>query len=138
MVFSPDILRIKSIKTRKGNIAGVEIPVFDGAEFENVSYDLYTTPPWLDLAVEKMKQAFLVDLEAQVVEEQARRLEHELRVTSQRVNLFEKVKIPEAQFNIKKINVFLGDQQTSAVVRGKISKKKLAQRDAAAKEEATA
>ena len=52
-------------------------------------------------------------------------LEAELRTTSQRVNLFEKVKIPEAKENIRIIQVFLGDQQTAAVVRGKISKKKL-------------
>ena len=52
-------------------------------------------------------------------------LEKELRSTSQRVNLFEKVKIPEAKENIRVIQVYLGDQQTAAVVRGKISKKKL-------------
>ena len=52
-------------------------------------------------------------------------LEKELRSTSQRVNLFEKVKIPEAKDNIRVIGVYLGDQQTAAVVRGKISKKKL-------------
>jgi V/A-type H+-transporting ATPase subunit D len=38
------------------------------------------------------------------------------------VNLFEKVKIPETKVSIKKIQVYLGDQQTSAVVRGKIAK----------------
>ena len=49
----------------------------------------------------------------------------ELKQTSQRVNLFEKVKIPEAIENIRVIEVYLGDQQTAAVVRGKIAKKKL-------------
>ena len=39
--------------------------------------------------------------------------------------LFEKVKIPETKANIKKITVYLGDQQVAAVVRGKISKKNL-------------
>ena len=52
-------------------------------------------------------------------------LGRELRVTSQRVNLFEKVKIPQTKDNIRKIQIYLGDQQTSAVVRGKISKRKL-------------
>ena len=55
----------------------------------------------------------------------ARDLERELRATAQRVNLFEKVKIPEAKENIRVIGIYLGDQQTSAVVRGKIAKKKL-------------
>ncbi|MDR0997707.1 MAG: V-type ATP synthase subunit D [Treponema sp.] len=121
-IFTPDILRITRIKTAQGNIAGVAIPLFEGADFESAPYDLARTPLWLDLAVEKLKQAFLVDLEAGVVEEQRRRLDHELRITTQRVNLFEKIKIPETRGNIKKIQVYLGDQQTSAVVRGKIAK----------------
>ncbi|MDR1971534.1 MAG: V-type ATP synthase subunit D [Treponema sp.] len=121
-VFTPEILTITAIKTAQGNIAGVPIPLFQGADFETAPYDLARTPLWLDFAVEKLKQAFLIDLETSVVEEQRRRLDHELRVTTQRVNLFEKVKIPETKGNIKKIQVYLGDQQTSAVVRGKIAK----------------
>ena len=121
-IFTPDILKISSLRTSIGNIAGVSIPIFEGADFEISPYDLARTPLWLDIAVEKMKQVLLLDLEAQVVEEQRKRLEHELRITTQRVNLFEKIKIPEAKGNIKKIQVYLGDQQTSAVVRGKIAK----------------
>ncbi|MDR2177258.1 MAG: V-type ATP synthase subunit D [Treponema sp.] len=121
-VFTPEILTITRIKTARGNIAGVPIPLFEGAEFETAPYDLVRKPLWLDFAVEKLKRAFLIDLESGVVEEQRRRLDHELRVTTQRVNLFEKIKIPETRGNIKKIQVYLGDQQTSAVVRGKIAK----------------
>ncbi len=121
-VFTPDILKITKLKTGMGNIAGVAIPVFEGAEFQVSPYDLFGTSLWLDAAVEKMSQALLLDLEAEIVEEQRKRLDHELRVTTQRVNLFEKVKIPETKGSIKKIQVYLGDQQTSAVVRGKIAK----------------
>ena len=122
-IFTPDMLRITSILTREGNIAGVPIPVFDGAEFEIAEYDLIETPLWLDLAVENMKKVLHLDLEVQILEEQRRLLKKELQTTSQRVNLFEKIKIPEAKSNIKKIGVYLGDQQTAAVVRGKISKR---------------
>lgn len=72
-----------------------------------------------------MEQALSLDLEANVLDEQVRLLNIELRTTTQRVNLFEKVKIPETKANIKKITVYLGDQQVAAVVRGKISKKNL-------------
>ncbi|MDR1900818.1 MAG: V-type ATP synthase subunit D [Treponema sp.] len=122
-IFSPDILRITAIKTAEGNIAGVSIPLFQGAEFAIAAYDLARMPLWLDTAVERLKQVLLLDLEAQTLEEQRRRLDHELRVTTQRVNLFEKIKIPETKENIKKIQVYLGDQQTAAVVRGKIAKR---------------
>jgi V/A-type H+-transporting ATPase subunit D len=122
-VFTPEIVRIAAVKTAQGNIAGVAIPLFEGAEFTVAPYDLLTTPLWLDTAVEKMQRVLLLDLEAQIVEEQRKRLDHELRVTTQRVNLFEKIKIPETRENIKKIQVYLGDQQTAAVVRGKIAKR---------------
>jgi V/A-type H+-transporting ATPase subunit D len=59
------------------------------------------------------------------LEKQIELLSRELRITSQRVNLFEKVKIPQTKENIRKIGIYLGDQQTAAVVRGKIAKKKL-------------
>jgi len=120
--FTKNILKIVSLRTGHGNVAGVVIPIFEGADFETAPYDLARTPAWLDKAVEAMKKVLLLDLEAQVVEEQLKRLDKELRTTTQRVNLFEKVKIPEARGNIKKIQVYLGDQQTAAVVRGKIAK----------------
>ncbi|MDR3131433.1 MAG: V-type ATP synthase subunit D [Treponema sp.] len=125
-VFTQCILKITGVKTSAGNIAGVAIPVFEGAEFAVEAYDLINTPLWLDTAVERMKQMLLLNLEIETLEEQRQRLNRELRVTTQRVNLFEKIKIPETRGNIKKIQVYLGDQQTSAVVRGKIAKRGLA------------
>jgi V/A-type H+-transporting ATPase subunit D len=122
-VFTPDILKITSMQLGEGNVAGVSIPIFEGAEFETLQYDLLEKPLWLDHAVDNMKKALLLDLQIQNMQEQQRRLRKELQTTSQRVNLFEKIKIPEAKANIKKIGVYLGDQQTAAVVRGKISKR---------------
>jgi V/A-type H+-transporting ATPase subunit D len=76
-----------------------------------------------------MEKAMSLDLEAEVLDEQVKLLEKELLSTSQRVNLFEKVKIPETEENIKKISIYMADQQVSAVVRSKISKRKIAARD---------
>ena len=121
-IFTKDILKVAYIKTGSGNIAGVPIPVFEGADFNIANYDLIKTPLWLDTAVERMKKILILELEAEVVEEQKKRLDKELRTTTQRVNLFEKIKIPETREVIKKIQVYLGDQQTAAVVRGKIAK----------------
>lgn len=130
--FTPDMVTVRNIKKGIGNIAGVNIPVYEGAEFSRGDYDLYATPLWIDLAADRMEKALSLDLEVSVLDEQVRLLSRELRTTTQRVNLFEKVKIPEAKQNIKKISVYLGDQQVSAVVRSKISKKKIDARNAAA------
>jgi len=123
--FKPDMVTVSNIKKGYGNIAGVTIPVYEGADFSRGDYDLYETPIWIDLAADRMEKALSLDLEAEVLDEQVRLLSNELRTTTQRVNLFEKVKIPETKANIKKISVYLGDEQTAAVVRSKISKKKL-------------
>ena len=123
--FKPDMVTVKNIKKGTGNIAGVTIPIYEGADFGRGDYDLYETPLWIDMAADRMEKALSLDLEAEVLDEQVRLLSQELRTTTQRVNLFEKVKIPETKANIKKITVYLGDEQVAAVVRSKISKKKL-------------
>lgn len=123
--FTPDMVSVRNIKKGVGNIAGVTIPIYEGADFSRGDYDLYETPLWIDLAADRMEQALSLDLEAEVLDEQVALLSKELRTTTQRVNLFEKVKIPETKENIRKISVFLGDQQVAAVVRSKISKRKL-------------
>ena len=123
--FSSDMVTVKNIKKGTGNIAGVTIPIYEGADFSRGEYDLYSTPLWVDMAADRMEKALSLDLEAEVLDEQVRLLSQELRTTTQRVNLFEKVKIPQAKANIKKISVYLGDEQTAAVVRSKTSKKKL-------------
>lgn len=129
--FPDGIITVSNIRKGYGNIAGVEIPTFEGADFARGDYDLYETPLWVDIAANHMEKAMLLDLEAEVLYEQVRLLEAELLATSQRVNLFEKVKIPETQENIRKISIYLADQQVSAVVRSKISKRKIAARDSA-------
>lgn len=123
--FKPEMVTVKNIKKGWGNIAGVAIPIYEGADFSRGDYDLYETPLWIDMAADRMEKALSLDLEAEVLDEQVRFLSKELRTTTQRVNLFEKVKIPETKANIKKISVYLGDEQVAAVVRSKISKKKL-------------
>ena len=128
--FPQDVIEVSNIRKGRGNIAGVDIPTFEGADFSRKDYDLYSTPLWVDIAANHMEKAMLLDLEAEVLDEQVRLLEAELLATSQRVNLFEKVKIPETQENIKKISIYMADQQVSAVVRSKISKRKIAIRNA--------
>jgi V/A-type H+-transporting ATPase subunit D len=125
------LISVAKIRTGLGNIAGVEIPVFEGAEFTIRDYDLFAKPLWIDKAVDRIRARLLLDLEILVLREQIVRLASELRTTTQRVNLFEKVKIPETQENIRKIRISLGDQQTAQVVRGKIAKRKVVERSAA-------
>ncbi|UEQ06754.1 V-type ATP synthase subunit D [Borrelia hermsii] len=120
-----DWIQIRRVVRSFANIAGITIPVFDSVEYEDIKHDLLLTPYWVDKGIEAIKRVIQVKAEIEVLNEQTRLLETELNTTSQRVNLFEKVMIPAAKINIKKINVYLGDQQTAAVVRGKMAKASL-------------
>ncbi len=53
-------------------------------------------------------------------------LEEAVRKATQRVNLVEKVLIPRSRAHIKKIRIYLSDEERAAVVRSKIAKKKRA------------
>ncbi len=119
------LVKVQEVDLGSINIAGVEVPVYEGIVYENIAYDLMHYPLWVDAGVKKLQEIFAIDIELSILERQAALLAAELRITTQRVNLFEKVKIPETKENIRNINIFLGDQQTAAVVRGKMSKSKL-------------
>lgn len=121
--FAPYI-KVAEIKRSSGNIAGVTIPLFESLSFEEGLPDLFETPAWVDAGIDLLRQLIRLRIERQIIEEQYRLLSDELRTTSQRVNLFEKVKIPECRENIRVIRIFMGDQQTAAVARSKIAKGK--------------
>lgn len=121
-------VKIARIEKRFENIAGVEIPLYEGVTFEPINYDLFTTPPWLDAAISEIRSMTEAKAELVVAEERKKALENELRDVSIRVNLFEKNLIPKAMQNIKKIKIFLGDQQLAAVSQAKVAKTKIEER----------
>jgi V/A-type H+-transporting ATPase subunit D len=128
LVEAPEIrhwLILKKITTVNKNIAGVEMPVFEHVDFEPAEYDLFLTPLWVDAGLEVLKDMVSLREEIRVIEQGIFILNHELRITTQRVNLFEKVKIPGAKEAIRLIKISLGDQMTNAVGRSKIAKNKI-------------
>lgn len=116
------LVKVKGVKTGTANIAGVAIPTFEAIETEVKPVDVWATPAWVDAAVETTTQVLSLQCERAVYEEQRRLVTEELQQTSQRVNLFEKVKIPQCKEAIRVIKIALGDEQTAAVTRGKIAK----------------
>jgi V/A-type H+-transporting ATPase subunit D len=120
-----DIVQIIGIAKTSRNVAGVEVPVLKEVEFDIKEYSLFKTSLWFDDGVEIIKQLITLKAEKTIIEEQYRLIGIELRTTTQRVNLFEKVKIPECKENIRVIQIYLGDMNVAAVGRSKIAKKKI-------------
>ena len=126
------LVHVTGIRTGQANIAGVTIPTFEAVDTEVREIDAWSTPAWIDDAVEVTKKVLSIQCERAIYEEQRRLIAAELQQTSQRVNLFEKVRIPECKEAIRVIKIALGDEQTAAVTRGKIAKGRTASEEDAA------
>jgi V/A-type H+-transporting ATPase subunit D len=120
-----ELIALEDVRTEEGNIAGVNIRTLANVVFRKAEPDLFDTPTWIDEGTESVERLTRLRVDRELLREQRRRIAEELRITTQRVNLFEKVKIPECRENIRVIKIFLGDEQTAAVVRGKIAKRRV-------------
>lgn len=121
-------VKVTKIKKRYENIAGVDVPNLEALEFAPYEYDLFDTPVWVDSVVIGLRGLAEAYIRIEVAKEKKIALEKELREVSIRVNLFEKILIPRAIGNIKKIKIFLGDQQLAAVCQAKVAKTKIEER----------
>jgi V/A-type H+-transporting ATPase subunit D len=116
---------VLEVEKRYENIAGAEIPYFEDVLFKEPNYALFDSPLWIDDALALLRSLVIAKEKINVAKEKKAILEKELREVSIRVNLFEKVMIPRTQTNIKKIRVFLGDQQLASVAQAKVAKNKI-------------
>ena len=126
------LVKVRSVNTSVANVAGVTIPTFESIETDVKEVDMWETPAWVDSAVDTATRILSLQCERAIYEEQRRLITEELHQTSQRVNLFEKVKIPECKEAIRIIKIALGDEQTAAVTRGKIAKGRVPESEDAA------
>jgi V/A-type H+-transporting ATPase subunit D len=106
------------------NIVGTHLPTVSRITVKVKPYSVMATPHWVDNAVEALKEMLELKVVAQVNQRRLQLLNKAVSTITQRVNLFEKVLIPQAESNIKRIKVYLSDEQMAAVVRSKIAKRK--------------
>jgi V/A-type H+-transporting ATPase subunit D len=118
------LVSIRSVRIEEQNVLGTELPIAREVDFDVKDYSTLVTPFWVDLLVGKVEQLAELRVHLQVREERVKRLDYAARKITQRVNLFEKVLIPQARENIRRIVIFLSDQERAAVVRSKIAKNK--------------
>jgi V/A-type H+-transporting ATPase subunit D len=118
------LVSIDSVVIEEENIVGARLPVAREVKFKTAEYSTLAMPFWVDFLVEYLQRMATLRVHLQVRRERVARLRKQVRRITQRVNLFEKVLIPRARENIKRIQIGLGEQERSAVVRSKISKRK--------------
>lgn len=123
------LIRVLEVEIVEENLVGTRLPVAKAVRFELAEYSRMVMPFWVDLLVENLKQIAELRILRQVRQQRVKLLDHAARRITQRVNLFEKVLIPQSEASIRKIVIFLSDQERAAVVRSKIAKNKAGQKE---------
>lgn len=118
------LLRVRRVDLAEEDVLGLRLPILRAVEFDQARYSLLATPFWLDDLVTCLKEVATYRLRLQVYRERVNRMKGAVRRVSQRVNLFDKVLIPNAKRDIARIQIFLSDVERAAVVTSKIAKAK--------------
>ena len=118
------LVRMTGVEVSTENIAGIRVPRLDAVECETAPYSYLVRPPWVDRLVERLRDAAEQRLRARISGERAEILWKAVRRITQRVNLFDRILIPTAKENIRRIRVYLSDVDRDAVIRSKLSKAK--------------
>ena len=118
------LVRMTGVEVSTQNIAGIRVPRLDAVECETAPYSYLVRPPWVDRFVERLRDAAEQRLRARIIGERVEILGKAARRITQRVNLFDRILIPTAKENIRRIRVYLGDVDREAVIRSKLSKAK--------------
>ncbi|MGB5275625.1 MAG: V-type ATP synthase subunit D [Gammaproteobacteria bacterium] len=120
------LAKITDVSLGVENVVGTRLPTLEAVAIDVRDYPLMGKPFWVDSAAKLLCQMLELRVRAQVEERRLALLERAVKTITQRVNLFDKVLIPRARQNIKRIQIYLSDLETAAVVRSKISKRKRA------------
>lgn len=118
------LVRVTSFCVVTENVVGVKLPKLEDIVCELADYSPLARPAWVDVLVMRVRQAAIRRLEVTVAEQRVELLGKAVRRTTQRVNLFDRILIPTAKHNIKRIQIFLNDVERDAVVRSKLAKAK--------------
>ncbi len=116
------LVKVDTIEVGEENLVGVKLPVLQDVKCKVADYSMLAKPHWVDTMVEQLKQMVEQKTRVQVAADRVRLIAHAVRKTTQRVNLFDKILIPTAKANIKKIQIYLADAERAIVVNSKITK----------------
>ncbi|WP_149494917.1 V-type ATP synthase subunit D [Roseiconus lacunae] len=118
------LVSMNGYRVGEQNVVGTRLPTLEHVEFNVADYSRLATPAWVDILIERLKDAAEARVRARIAGERVKILDHAVRRITQRVNLFEKVLIPDAKKHIQRIRIFLGDAERAAVIASKLSKAK--------------
>ncbi|HOG18582.1 MAG: V-type ATP synthase subunit D [Syntrophaceae bacterium PtaU1.Bin231] len=116
-------IRIREVTLSVKNVAGLKVPQYCGVVFDDPAYSLFATPYVFEEVVAFTREAISMREAIRILRDQERVLWDGFRKTSQRINLYEQVLIVDCRENIRKITVYLQDQQAASVGVAKVAKR---------------
>lgn len=122
--FDTALVAIDQIRTTQGKLAGVFYKALDSITFRPITQSLLEKPRWTMQGVDLLKAVITASIQVYFLEQQTAVFERERKRTTQKLNLFEKVQIPEYENAIRRIKRFLEDEQNLAMAGMKMLKKK--------------
>ena len=124
--FPKNLLLVDDVTLTFRKIAGVRIPMLDEIKFSLGRETIFGQPAWLASGIDTLKEATRLEIEIDIAKEKLAVLEYARKKTTQKVNLYEKVQIPEYNEALLKIKRFMEDQENLEKSSQKILKNKLA------------
>ncbi len=109
--FDPQILKIKNVEHSVKKIAGVRTPVLEKVNYEIQKFSLFNKPDWFYDGMTVLKEISNLSIERDFFSRKMELLDYARKKTTQKVNLYEKVQIPEYQDAIRRIKRFLEDEE---------------------------
>ncbi|HEY5717892.1 MAG TPA: V-type ATP synthase subunit D [Motiliproteus sp.] len=118
------LVTLNGVQLGEENLVGIHLPTLTSLDLSRAPYSLFARPHWVDALCNVLEQMIRLRVLRRIQQRRLVLLDEALQKTTQRINLFEKVLIPAARANIRRIRIFLSDAERAGVVRAKISKDK--------------
>ncbi|MEQ8351097.1 MAG: V-type ATP synthase subunit D [Leptospiraceae bacterium] len=118
----PDLVRIENVDIQNRNIAGVSLPELQAIDFQVRDFSYFAGRGWVAEGVRVVKTLNEINVRIQLTEQTVEILHYARKKTTQKVNLYEKVQIPEYRDALRKIKGFLEDQENLSRAAQKIVK----------------
>lgn len=116
--------KIFSVSLGVKSVAGVSVPKLNCIKFTEAPLYYFAFSAWFVKNINTLREFVKINVKINILLKQLFLIKKELKKSTQQVNLFEQVLIPESKYAIKRIKIALADEQVAAVGRGKIAKKK--------------
>ncbi len=128
--FDPELVKKDKVKLRYQKIAGIKTPELDELTFNVKAFFVFGSPKWFLDGIQVLKSLITLVIEKEIVKQKMEMLEYARKKTTQKVNLYEKVQIPDHESAILKIKRFLEDEENLSKASQKIVKNRQANEEA--------